>query len=426
MKHEIKKLPASKIEVNVTLEDKEFAGYYQAAEDAAAGEVTIKGFRKGAAPKEMVAAALDHDKIFHSAINEAVRWSLNEIKIENNWTFIDQPKIEITEGEPGKGITYKATLTTFPEIKLGDVAKVAKKVFAEKKPVTITDEEVDKTLEWIRSSRATETRVVRPAQMGDLVEADIDTECEEKPVKGASLQNDRFILGESNFIAGFDKQLEGKKENEVLKFSIVAPKDYWQKELQGKQLDFTVTLRGVFERTLPALTDEFAAGLGDKFSAEGGPASGGKTPLEKLKKSIKEGMTMEKQDKELEKLRIKVLEEIAKDSKMDVPEIMVERTLDDMMDQYGQYLKGDAADAKQEEFRTEMRNKLRDRAVANVSNNLVMYKIAQEQNLVPTAQEIEAEAAHHNVDPEKQHEQLYAMLQNKKVFEYLESFADKA
>lgn len=415
MKHDIKKLDKAKLEVVVTLEDKEFAGYYQTAEDAAASEVTIKGFRKGAAPKEMVAAALDHDAIFHSAINEAVRWSLNEIKIENNWTFIDQPKIEITEGEPGKGITYKATVTTFPEIKLGDVAKIAKKVFADKKPVTITDEEVTKTLEWIRSSRATETRVAREAKMGDLVEADIDTECEEKPVKGASLQNDRFILGESNFIVGFDKQLEGKKENEVLKFSIVAPKDYWQKELQGKQLDFTVTLRGIFERTLPALTDEFASGLGEKFKT-----------VEDLKKSIREGMTMEKQEKELEKLRIKVLEEIAKDSKMDIPDIMVERTLDDMMDQYGQYLKGDAVDAKQEEFKKEMRNKLRERAVANVANNLVMYKVAQEQNLVPTAAEIEAEAAHHNVDAEKQHEQLYAMLQNKKVFEYLESFAAKA
>jgi trigger factor len=207
----------------------------------------------------------------------------------------------------------------------------------------------------------------------------------------------------------------GKKENEVIKFSIVAPKDYWQKELQGKQLDFTVTLRGVFERKLPDLTDEFAAGLGGKFKT-----------VEDLKSSIKEGMKMEKQEKELEKLRIKVLEEISKDSKMDIPDIMVERTLDDMMDQYGQYLKGEATDAKQEEFRSEMRNKLRERAVSNVSNNLVMYKIAQEQNLVPTAEEIEAEAAHHNVDAEKQHEQLYAMLQNKKVFEYLESFAVKA
>jgi trigger factor len=415
MKHDIKKLPKAQIEVSVTLDDKEFAGYYEAAETKAAGEVTIKGFRKGAAPKEMVAAALDHDAIFHSAINEAVRWSLNEIKIENNWTFIDQPKIEITEGEPGKGITYKASLTIFPEIKLGDISKIAKKVFADKKPVEVTEEEVAKTLEWIRGSRAAETRVVREAKLGDLVEADIDTECEEKPVKGASLQNDRFILGESNFIVGFDKHLEGKKENEVIKFSIVAPKDYWQKELQGKQLDFTVTLRGVFERKLPDLTDEFAVGLGGKFKT-----------VEDLKNSIKEGVKMEKQEKELEKLRIKVLEEISKDSKMDIPDIMVERTLDDMMDQYGQYLKGEATDTKQEEFRSEMRNKLRERAVSNVSNNLVMYKIAQEQNLVPTAEEIEAEAAHHNVDAEKQHEQLYAMLQNKKVFEYLESFAVKA
>jgi FKBP-type peptidyl-prolyl cis-trans isomerase (trigger factor) len=61
MKHNIKKLPGSKVELTVNLEDKEFSGYYQSAEDNAAANVTIKGFRKGAAPKEMVTAALDHD-----------------------------------------------------------------------------------------------------------------------------------------------------------------------------------------------------------------------------------------------------------------------------------------------------------------------------------------------------------------------------
>ena len=72
MKHEIKKLSGSQVELTVTLEDQEFSGYYQAAEDQVASEVTIKGFRKGAAPKELVAQALDHDQIFHSAVNEAV------------------------------------------------------------------------------------------------------------------------------------------------------------------------------------------------------------------------------------------------------------------------------------------------------------------------------------------------------------------
>ena len=408
MKSDFKKLPGSRIELTVTLEDKEFAGYYQAAEDHAASEVTIKGFRKGMAPKEMVLGAIDHDKVFREAINEAVRWSLNEVKLKENWTFIDQPNIEVTDGEPGKGISYKAILTLFPEIELGNYKKIAGKVFGDKKEVIIAEDEVAKTIEWLRGSRAKEARVARGAQQKDLIELDVDTECDEKPVPGASFQNDRFILGESNFIAGFDKNLEGKKENEVAKFSIVAPEDYWQKDLRGKKLDFTVTIRGVFERTLPEMNDEFAASLGPKFKT-----------ADDLMKNIREGLKMEKEEKETEKRRILCLDEIAKDSKMDIPEILIERTLDGMVADVARMIPAEE-NKKPEELAKEMRERLRDRARANVASNLVMYKLAQVEKLEPTAEEVGAEAARLGVDLNERHDYIYGTLQNKKVFAFLE------
>ncbi len=426
MKKDFKNLPGSKIELKVTLEDKEFAGYYEAADSKAAGEVTIKGFRKGAAPKEMIAGAIDHDKVFHEAMNEAVRWSLNTIKQEKEWTFIAPPHIEVVEGEPGKGVVYKATLTIFPEVTLGDYKKIAKKVFSKKPEVIITEEEIKKTIDWVRGSRAVETRAIRPAKLGDLVEVDIDTEHDGKPVERGALQGDRFVLGESNFIKGFDAQLVGKPENEVVHFSIVAPDDYWNVGLRGKQLDFTVTMRGIFDRVIPELTDEFAKGLGSQFSAEGGSASGGKTPLEKLRASVKEGLTMEKTEKEMEKLRIKVIEEITKDSKIDVPEILIERTLNGMMADYAKMMPKETAAKEQEKFMAEMKEKLRERAEHGVRGNLVLYKLAQIEQLAPTAEEIEQEAKKHNVDPEKEHEYIYSALQNKKIFEFLEGFAEKA
>lgn len=408
MKHDIKKVPGSQIELKVTLDNAEFQKYYDAAEAQAASQVTIKGFRKGAAPKELVAAALDHDAIFHEAINDAVRWSLNEVKAEHEWTLIDQPRIEVTDGEPGKGIAYKATLTVFPDIELGNYKKAAAKVFADKKPVTVAQEEIDKTLEWLRNSRAAETRVARAAKAGDMVEVDIETENNGQPVPNSSFQADRFILGQSNFISGFDKHLEGKKENEVVKFSITAPKDYWQKELQEKQLDFTVVVRGVFERAVPALDDAFAQSLGPNFKT-----------ADDLTKNVREGLTLEKEEKEKEKLRAKALENIAKDSKMDIPNILVERTLDSMVADVQRMVP--AGDNKNPEaLIKEMREKLRDRAKTNVASNLVMYKLAQVEKLEPTAEEVGAEAARLGVDLAKEHDYIYGTLQNKKVFEFLE------
>ncbi len=413
MKSDIKKLAGSRFEVTVNLTDEEFAVYYKKAYDVAASEITIKGFRKGAAPKEMVDGAINHDQVFHASINEAVRWSLNSVKAEKTWTFIDQPKIEVTDGEPGKGISYKAIVTVFPEIELKDYKKTAKKVFSEKPEVKLTDEEIKKTVEWIRNSRAVETRATRAAKMGDLVEADIETEVDEKPVPQGTIAGDRFILGESNFIKGFDEQLVGKSENEVAHFEITAQNDYWNEELRGKQLAFTVTVRGVFERSVPELTDEFAASLGTQFKT-----------AEDLMKSVREGLTQEKMEKENEKLRLKALDAIAADATVEVPEVLIERTLDQMLEQYGSFFTRETDLKKQESLRADTRTKLRPKAETSVRGNLTMYKIAQLEKLEPSAEEIEEEARKHNVDPEKEHEYIYSALQNKKIFEFLEKQAD--
>lgn len=411
MKKDIKKLAGSQVELLVSLADNEFSSYYQTAYDQAASEVTLKGFRKGTAPKEMVDSVLNHDAIFREAINRAVRWSLDEVKEEEKWTFIDQPKIEVTEGEPGKGISYKATLTVFPEVKLGNYKKIAAKIFGEKSEIVVSEEDITKTIEWIRGSRSKETRVARGAKPGDLVEIDVDTESGGVPVAGASFKSDRFIVGESNFITGFDKQLEGKKENEVAKFSITAPQDYWQKDVRGKQLDFTVTVRGVFERELPALTDEFAASLGSKFKT-----------VADLNQSVREGIALERKEKEAEKRRMKALEEIGKDSKMDIPPVLIERTLDSLVADVARMVPPQDNKNPQELVK-ELREKMRERAVSNVRSNLVLYKIAQIENITPTAQEVEAEAARRGVDVEQEHDYIYGTLQNQKVYALLEAQA---
>jgi trigger factor len=184
--------------------------------------------------------------------------------------------------------------------------------------------------------------------------------------------------------------------------------------LRRKQLDFTVVIHGVFERTLPELNDEFVAKLGPAFKT-----------VEDLKKNIREGLTAEKQEKENEKLRIKALEAIAKDSKMDIPAILIERTLDSMVADLDRMLPP-GENKNPEALKKEMREKFRERATSNVSSNLVMYKLAGVEKLEPTAEELGAEAIKMGVDIEKEHDYIYGTLQNKKVFEFLEAQAKKS
>src|SRR3990167_2341507 len=113
MKTKINKLKGSRVELEVKLDDKEFQKYYQPEYESASSKIAIKGFRPGLAPKNLVDQAVDHEKVFSAAMQEAVRTTLEEVKKENNWTLIDHPRVEVTDSKDG--VTYKATLTIFPE-----------------------------------------------------------------------------------------------------------------------------------------------------------------------------------------------------------------------------------------------------------------------------------------------------------------------
>ena len=132
MKHTFKKLPGSKIEVEVTVDQKEFLPYYQAAYEQALKGVNLKGFRPGSVPKEMADAAVDKEAVFNEAGRNAVRWSLDEITKDREWTLIDTPQVQI-EDSKDLGIMYKAVLSVFPEVKLANYKKIAKIIMAEEK-----------------------------------------------------------------------------------------------------------------------------------------------------------------------------------------------------------------------------------------------------------------------------------------------------
>lgn len=298
MKTTFKKLPGSKIELEASLTKDEFLPYYEAAHSRALQSVHLKGFRPGTAPRDLAEKAVNREEVFNEAMEEAVRRSLDEISKDNEWTLIDAPKIEL-ENTEDLGLRYKAALTVFPEIKLGNYKKIAKKVLAERKEIKTEPKEVDDILDWIRNSRK----------------------------KGAQI---------------------------------------------------------------PELTDDFAKSLG-KFNS-----------VEELRKSITDGLLMEKEMKERDRLRVKILDEIIENSKIDTPDVMVAKTRGNLEKQYGPATKIDD-----------------DRAKKDVERNLVMYKIAQIEHLEPTEEEIVKRQG--GVENKQNYQYYYGIIQNEKVFEFLEN-----
>ncbi|PIT92892.1 MAG: trigger factor [Candidatus Harrisonbacteria bacterium CG10_big_fil_rev_8_21_14_0_10_38_8] len=402
MKNKIKKLPGSKLEVEITLSDEEFKVFYEPVLDTALAEVELKGFRKGSAPREMAIQAVNQDKVFNSAVTKAAGKNIEELSQENEWTIIDQPQVEVTDAKDG--VTYKVTLSLFPKINIGDYTKIAKDVFSKEEVVAITKEEEDQTIDWLLNSRAKTINVDRGAKLGDLVDIDFNITVDGKDLENAKVTGDRFILGDSKFIQGFDEEIIGKKTKETFEFSLTAPKDFWQKEIQGKKLDFTLTVNEVFEREVPELTDEFAANLSTSFKN-----------IEDMRKSIREGIQMEKTQRVNDKKKINFIEEVSKQMEVDLPEVLVNRMLISLTQQYIQSNPSSNLDHKEAE------KQLRAQAEKNVRGHLVLYAIAKQENIKPTQEEIEAEAKGVGLDPEKDYGYLYDKLQNEKVFQFIES-----
>ncbi len=420
MKHTSKNLKNSVFELEVVLDQKEFLEYYQPVFDKALSEVHLKGFRPGTAPKEMASQAVNNEKVFEEAVHRAVSVTLKEIAFLNEWRLIDQPKIEVLESSTG--LKYKAVISVFPEVKFGDYKKIAKKVLeSEIKDVKVEDREIEDSIKYILNSRAKLTRVNRVAANNDVLDIDFAGFADGKPLDGTSGKADSFVLGDGKFIPGFEENLIGKKEGEIAKFTVTFPGDYWKADMRNKKVDFEVKVHGVYEREMPELNDEFVKGLG-KFET-----------VEELRKNIREGMTKEKLEKEKERVRLKIMEQLVKSANLDLPEVMLTRTLNGMVQEYKDYaaLAFRGGEKQKPESDEEIRKKLEDKARQSVATNLVLFQIAKDEKLEPTPQEVEEDSNRFlgsmrrehagNLDPQKLYDYSYGIVQNKKVFEFLES-----
>lgn len=412
MKYTTKDLPGSVKHLEVEFDQIEFAKYWEVVHSEALKEVEIKGFRKGAAPKEMASAAVDNDKVFNEAATRAIREALKDITKEKDWEIVDQPKIDIEE--KAKNILFKIDLTVFPEVKLGNYKKFAKEIFSVKSEAVGTDEEVKEAIDWILNSRAKLVRSVNPAKLGDVVDVEY---------KG---KKDQFVLGHSHIDADGCEHCadDGKKSKAEHKHDESNPstnsgQDWIDNKIvghkEGDEFD-GIKLISIFVRELPEMNDELAKQLGN-FKT-----------VDELKTSIKEGIQKEKEAKEKEKRRIMLLDKIVKESKLDIPQIMIDRTLVGMMEEYKSYFskKGSGLEGKEEDIKA----KLRPEAEKNVASNLVLYKIAKDEKLEPIQEEIEAESNRFlstirpdmasKIDPQRIHNYSYDIVKNKKVFEFLE------
>ncbi len=417
MKYKIEDKPKSQKEIEVTILPEDIKKHLEKAVHKLSSEIKIKGFRPGKAPLEMVKDIVGEEKVWQEACYEAINETYLEIIKKETFDIISAPKLEIIKMKANEPLVYKALVSVVPEVVLPDYKKKAKEVLIEKKEIKVEVEEVNKAIDSIRSSRAKAVRVSRAAKNGDEVVISFQGKIDGIAQEGLKREKMPIILGETKLIKDFEDAIIGAKEGEKKNFILKMPFT----EGGHKDVEFNLEIIAVNERELPEANDEFSKSLGD-FSG-----------IDDMKKKIKEGIKLEKEDKENKRIRVRIIEEISKDTSVDVPQILIDKVTENMLHEFkNQFTQnGESFNdylAKSEKTEEQIKKAWENQAEKRIITSLILLEIAKKENIEVTEEELEEQVTSYldrtnekDIDLSQLRSHLKEIIQNEKVFKMLES-----
>lgn len=381
MTFSIKKLPECEVSLTVDLDKTDLQQFIEKSEKILISELSLPGFRKGRVPLATARKYLQPKEVKEKSLDLAISESLSEVIVQSGLEVMEHKKLEVKENSP-QGLTFEVTVVVFPEVSLG---KYTDMNLSRQTPV-VKDEEVEKILKDLIKMRSEKKEVQRAAETGDLIEADFSIFLNSKIINGGASQNHPIILGEERFVPGFERQIIGLKSGQEKTFNLDVPADYYNKEIAGKKIEVKVVVKTVKEIIPPKLNDEFAKSLGQFDSLDG------------LRTNIRNGLTAEKEEKEKEKTRLEILNKILDGSNVELPQVLVARQLDSMISDFNEELSQKGMElglylAQINQTQNDLRKQWQPRAEKQVKTSLIIRKIAKNEKIKVSTEEINGELA---------------------------------
>ena len=425
---EIKKLPKSQIEFELTVAWDEWKKYLDAAAEEASKEIKIAGFRPGKAPRNLVEQKVGKAVIINGAAERAIKKSYVDFVTGEKLEVLGSPHVELLEAEEGKDLKYKAIVSLMPELKVkeGYVADI-KKINEEfsQKSTKAEDKDLELELEKLANSRVKLVTVRRAAQKGDSVEVDFTVLREGMPIENGNSKKHPLILGRGVFIPGFEENVIGMSEGDEKEFELKFPDDYHEKSLAGQLAKFKVKMDLVQERQTPAVDDDFARSLG-KFES-----------LEALKKSVRKGMEHENEHRIKDERRAKYMDALVNNAEVELPDILVKEETGRMLTEFEYQLTpmGMTLDQYLTQLKKDRKDLEKDwepEAKKRVIGAMALKVVAKEHELEATSEETQGEMnktltyyknvkdIEKNIDMEQLYNYSKGIVENEKVFEFLE------
>ena len=367
---------------------------------------SIPGFRKGKAPMSIIERTYGSSIFYEDTFNEIVPEIYEKELKENNIEAVSRPEIEITQMEKGKDLIFTAIVQTKPEVKLGKY----KGVEVEKIDTSVVAADVKKELDRMAEKNARMVSVDnRAVKNKDIAVIDFEGFVNGVPFEGGKAENHELEIGSKTFIPGFEDQVIGMKIDEEKDINVKFPEEYFSKELAGKDATFKVKLHEIKVKELPAIDDEFAKDVSE-FDT-----------LNDLKTSIREKRQAANDDRAKHETENAAVEEVAKNTEVDIPSGMIDNEIEAMIRDMEQQLAYQGINLEQylkimNKTRKEIEDNYREQAEKNVKSRLVLEAIIKEEKIEASQEEVDEKIKEMATSYGRKEEEL---RKNEALVEYL-------
>lgn len=367
-------------EVVIKIEGEKWEKALDKAFQKANAKTKIDGFRPGKAPKNIFLKHYGVESLFMEASNICIEDAYEKMMEENkDLEIVARPLVDI-RGVDEKYIEYVFTLTLKPEVKLGKYKGLSTK----KEEVKVTKKEIDEAIDHMREHY--KENIIKEGKVanGDIAIIDFEGFKDGVAFEGGKGENYSLEIGSNTFIPGFEEQIVGMKAGDEKDINVTFPEDYHAEDLKGAPVVFKVKVNEVKEVKIPEIDKEFFEDLGME----------GIDTKEALEKQVKENITASKDMQAEEKYTQSLLEEIAKNSEIDVPETMINDETDRMIDEFADHISMQGISIDQfykytNSSRDDLKDKYKEEALKRIKFRLIIEEIKKQEKVSVTDKEIE-------------------------------------
>ena len=281
-------------------------------------------------------------------------------------------------------VEFKFSLTLKPEVKLGKYTGLGVK----KEEVKVTKKEVSEALKQMQERYIENIDKEGKVENGDIAVIDFEGFKDGVAFDGGKGEDYSLKIGSNTFIPGFEDQVIGMEKGEEKDINVTFPDDYHAEELKGKPVVFKVKVKEIKEQKLPELDKDFFEDLGME----------GIDSKEALEKQLEENIKARKEAEADNKYIDELLEKAAKNTKIDIPEVMINEEIDRIIKQYEENLKMQGITLEMfyqftNSDEQALRDQMKEEATSRVTYRLMLEEIANKENIEVTDEQAETEAA---------------------------------